>query len=436
MQAFGAVLDGPKPEDIKNLAQHALTPLIHLMEDPSPSVRDSVAWVLGSVCDQHSSAITGPPSYVRQVTECLLKGLEMEPLVANNVCWALGPLIEAVYDFAMNTSESSVKQFELSAVEFEIIVSKVLATAERPDATQQNLRAASYEAVMQIMQYVPENCAPTLLKVVDTIIGKLQASLAQTAAVAAHGRDAVVTLAETQSLMCGVLTKCIQNMDSPAMQEEIKQRAPTVMELVLGMFQTATGTEQPVQEDALMCVSAMAETIGADFAVFLEHVKPFILAGIQNVQEYECCIICVGLIGDAARAVAGGILPYCDEYMMVLLQTLGEPNVNQTVKPHILSCFSDIALAIGEHFVKYFDASMESLKHASILAATDVHDQDYDDIDHMNELREGVLEAYIGIVSALKGASPASDTTVSLHLAPGSRVPDRCTVISTVCLRR
>lgn len=409
--------------------------LIHLMEDPTPCVRDSVAWVLGSVCDQNPSTITGPPSFVRQVTECLVKGLEMEPRVANNVCWALGPLIEAVYNYAMNMSASAVRSFELTPAEFEMIVSKVLATAERPDATQRNLRAVAYEALMQIMQYVPENCTPSLLKVVDTIIGKLQASLVQTAAVAAHGRDAVVTLAETQSLMCAVLAKCVQKRDSIVMKEEIKQRAPTVMELIFGILQAANGAEQSVQEDALMCVAAMAETIGADFAVFLERVKPFILARIQNVQEYECCIICVGLVGDASRACGVDILPHCDEYMKALLQTLGKPNVNQTVKPHILSCFSDIALAIGEHFMKYFDAAMESLKHESILAATDVHDQDYDNIDQMNELREGVLEAYIGIVSALGRASASSDTKVSLHLVPGTRVPSFCTVIIAACLR-
>lgn len=219
------------------------------------AVRESVAFAFDLVCDRHPRALTSPPSFTRQVTECLVKGLEAEPLVAKRVCEALASMVTAVYDAAKGAG-SEVKSFELSPVEFELVVTKVLDTSKRPDAVQRKLGTASYDAVGQMMRCVPEECSATLLKVVDTLIERLQAAAVRSRAVAAQDRHAV-ELAETQMLeVIDTLSSCIENteiMGSPGMEVEIQQRAPTVIPIILRLMEHQNEGACVVTQKELPC---------------------------------------------------------------------------------------------------------------------------------------------------------------------------------------
>jgi importin subunit beta-1 len=110
-----------------------------------------------------------------------------------------------------------------------------------------------------------------------------------------------------------------------------------------------------VKVDVLILVSE------AGFSRYLESFKPFLIAGLQNHEEHQMCSIAIGLVGDISRALNEGVAPYCDEIMTYLLQHLQNPSVHRTIKPAVLSCFGDIALAIGGHFETYLQATMTTL---------------------------------------------------------------------------
>jgi importin subunit beta-1 len=80
----------------------------------------------------------------------------------------------------------------------------------------------------------------------------------------------------------------------------------------------------------------------------------------------------VGVVGDISRALNNKILPYCDEIVSILLQDLQNPLLNRNVKPPILSCFGDIALAIGGEFVKYLSVVTTVLQQASTTTVDQV----------------------------------------------------------------
>ena len=96
--------------------------------------------------------------------------------------------------------------------------------------------------------------------------------------------------------------------------------------------------------------------------------------------------------------MANRVLQWSDEIMEVLLTNLGDNSVHRSVKPQILSVFGDMALATGPEFRKYLDHILQALMQAS---QAQVDRSDPDMLDYLNELREGCLEAYTGIIQGV-----------------------------------
>lgn len=57
---------------------------------------------------------------------------------------------------------------------FEPIVQKLLETTDRQDAAQANLRAAAYEALMEMVKNSPRDCYLTVQKTTMVILERLQ----------------------------------------------------------------------------------------------------------------------------------------------------------------------------------------------------------------------------------------------------------------------
>lgn len=154
-----------------------------------------------------------------------------------------------------------------------------------------------------------------------------------------------------------------------------------------------------------MTVSTLVEVLGEGFLKYLDAFKPFLLIGLKNINEYQVCHASVGLVGDICRALGNKVSAFSDEVMEVLMTNLSDNSVHRTIKPQILSVFGDMALAIGPEYVKYLDLVMTTLMQAS---QCQVDRSDFEMLDYLNELREGCLEAYTGIIQGLKGESTGS----------------------------
>ena len=75
----------------------------------------------------------------------------------------------------------------------------------------------------------------------------------------------------------------------------------------------------------------------------------------------------VGIIGDISRALGEQSVQYANPFMTVLLENLQSDVLNRNVKISILSCFGDIALAIGPAFEPYFETTMGVLRQAGAV---------------------------------------------------------------------
>lgn len=404
VMAFGSILGGLENSTLKPLVEQAMPTLIELMYDTSVVVRDTAAWTFGRICEIIPEAALNS-SFLKPLLESLVTGLKAEPRVAANVCWAFTGLAEAAYEAADVNEETNVPDTYCLSQYFDFIIQQLLETTDRLDGAQANLRPSAYEAVMEMIKFSPKDCYVTVQKTTMVILERLQQVLQMESHIVNHGDRSQYN--DLQSLLCGTLQSVLRKVtpdDAPKISDAI-------MTALLSMFSSNSCKSDGVQEDALMAVSTLVEVLGENFLKYMDAFKPFLYIGLKNHQEYQVCGTAVGLAGDIFRALKLKALPYCDEIMSLLMEILGDSTVHRSVKPQILSVFGDIALGIGPVVKKYLDVMIATLGQAS---QAQVDRNDYDMIDYLNELRESVLDAYTGMVQALKGDGPVPNPEVML----------------------
>lgn len=404
LMAFGSILGGLDNSALKPLVEQAMPTLIELMYDNSVIVRDTAAWTFGRICEIIPEvAIT--ETYLKPLLESLVTGLKAEARVAANVCWAFTGLVEAAYEAAEVNEETGQPDTYCLSQYFEFIVQRLLETTDRPDGAQANLRPAAYEALMEMVKNSPKDCYVTVQKTTMVILERLQQVLQMESHIASHSDRSQYN--DLQSLLCGTLQSVLRKVTP----EDAPKISDAIMTALLSMFSSNSCKNGGVQEDALMAVSTLVEVLGENFLKYMDAFKQFLYIGLRNHQEYQVCATAVGLTGDIFRALKLKTLPYCDEIMMILLENLSDNSVHRTVKPQILSVFGDIVLSIGLEFKKYLEVVLSTLAQAS---QAQVDRTDFDMIDYLNDLREGVLDAYTGIIQGLKGDGPTPHPDVML----------------------
>ncbi|XP_021959205.1 importin subunit beta-1 isoform X2 [Folsomia candida] len=415
VMAFGCIMEGPDPTSMKPLAEDALPTLISLMSDENVVVRDTTAWALGRICEVVSDAAL-TASHLPPLLTALVAALQAEPRVAANACWALSSLAEAAYETSLENRVDDSKDpdtYLLSSF-FRPIVEKLLATTDRADGGQANLRPAAYEALMEMIKNSPRDCYETVQHTTLVILERLRTVLVMENH--ANGGDRT-QYNELQSSLCATLQIVLRKV-SP---QDAPKISDAVMNALLQMLSGPGGRSGGVQEDALMAISTLTEVMGEGFIKYMDSFQPFLITGLQNVSESAVCSAAVGVSGDICRSLGNKALPYCDDIMTLLLQNLGNANVQRSVKPQILSVLGDVALAIGPEFKKYLEVVLQTLMQAS---QAQVDRTDYEMVDYLCELREGVLEAYTGIIQGLRG-----DAACSVN--PGGAVTPDLTLIES-----
>lgn len=381
--AFGAILEGPKGY-LPGLITQALPVLLNHMKDSVVYVQDTTAWTIGRVCQLHPHTVGG---FLTQVIQVLAESLGDSPRVASNVCWAL-------HNLAVSYEDDSDKQTSALSPFYQIVLQKLMVTTERDDVDESNLRASAYEAINVFIQCGAKDTHPITVAALPHFIDRLEKTF-QMQIVSADDKE---EQNELQSLLCGVLQVITQKIGSA-----VGPWADKLMTLYLQVF-SFSAKAASVHEEALMAVGAIANAVEENFEKYMPHFRQFLSLGLKNYEEHQVCSVAVGVVGDIARALNAKLLPYCDEIVTLLLQNLQNPHLNRNVKPPILSCFGDVALAISGEFVKYLQVVMGMLQQASTAT---VDTNDYDLVDYLNQLREGIFEAYTGIIQGLRSDNAA-----------------------------
>lgn len=388
VMAFGSILEGPEPEMLKPLVGQALGILTSMMTDPVLQVKDTTAWTLGRISDLVVGAIN-LESQLPAMVQALLAGLNDNPRIISNCCWALMNLSEQLG----STDESTTSRM---SPYYEQCFASLMRVAESP-TNENNSRTSAYEALSTMVAHSSQDVLPLVSNLTNVILDRVQSSGRMRSQIIST--EDKLQFEELQSNLLSVLTSIIRRCGS-----DIRPVSDRIMTILLELEQSQP-KQSVVHEDIFLAIGALCAAVDAHFGLYLDSFAPFLYSALSNPQEHVMCGIAIGLIGDVSRALGDKILPYCDNFMSQLLQNLQSPALERAVKPAILSCFGDIALAINDNFAKYLDVVMGFLSQASGVSYT--AESGYDQIDYVNGLREGIVEAYVGIVQALKGSPSA-----------------------------
>ena len=254
VMAFGSIIEGPSVDKLKPIIEQAIGMFIQLLSDSSVNVRDTATWTIGRICETVPEAVINATT-LEPLLEGLVIGLVAEPRVATNACWALSSIAVAAMDLArpVYDEDATPDTYSLSKY-FEPIVEKLLATTERADGNQNNLRSSAYEALMEMIKNSPKDCYTTVQKTTIVILGRLENVIQLENSIQnSSDRRQVFDL---QSLLCATLQSVLRKVTP----EDAPQISDHIMNALLHMLsQNATSKASSVQEDAFLAVSTLID---------------------------------------------------------------------------------------------------------------------------------------------------------------------------------
>ena len=385
--AFGCILDGPKEAIIRELVSKAFPVILENMRDSNELVKDTASWTVGRICQLHPETTT---ELLDRLIVAFLAGLKDVPSVSSNVCWAVHNLANA-----LPTEDDSTNALSKY---FTPLMHSLLAVTGRPDIEKHNLLSSAYEAINALITSAAQDMYPVIQQLIPVLLMQLEQTLVNTALTGSEREKQN----EVQALLCGACQTIIQKLQQPV----IVSHADTFMALFIKVLESKNAT---VHEEALMAIGALANRVQEQFDKYIAALTPFLFTGLRNEKEYKVCTVAVGLVGDISRALDAKFIPLSDEVMKVLLQHLQSRSIERSVKPHIISCLGDIALAVGSYFSRYLPYVFRMLIPASQLRFDAASSTNYDDVDYLDDLRESILESWTGILQGLAGDGKQDD---------------------------
>ncbi|KAK2197063.1 bifunctional Armadillo-like helical/Armadillo-type fold/Importin-beta [Babesia duncani] len=375
--AYGYIMEGPDSDTLKMMVYESFDNLCNVLRDTSVAVQDTAAWTIGRIASFHTDVILShlgsldePESNLSKI----LAALFLPARVAVNVCWIF-------HELAENLSSSERGILILDAI-FPRVCDALVSRTRAPDVNQRNLFCSAYSALCSLCANVSVACKPQLFSMLEHFVSMLASLVAE---------DLYSLEARTQQdTICGVIQILLTRLDVAPNAQGLWQILVEILSVELS-------------EDALLTVSALINIAGAsEFTRHLPKLCEITIAGLQRPELTGSCKIAVELTSDIARVMEGLIVPHINPIMDLLIRNLADDTGPRQLKPPIVTALGDVAMAIGGHYAPYIDRTLALLFQAIAprFESGPVDDDEW--IMYINDLREGVLCAFTGIVYGLK----------------------------------
>eukprot|EP01027_Heterolobosea_sp_BB2_P019323 GEZU01027132.1.p1 GENE.GEZU01027132.1~~GEZU01027132.1.p1 ORF type:complete len:640 (+),score=119.03 GEZU01027132.1:713-2632(+) len=377
----GGIVDGPDCDQFSTLLHNIIPVLIQkTIGDEHPAVVDSATWSLGSIAKYGKNFLLA--THLRPLIEAMIRLLDNDnPRTAANAAWT-------IHNLAENVDEDDPTDYVAGGLDsfFGTLTTKLFEVTKRwdPDA---NLHAHAFEALSSLIRVAGSNTdrkemLPRLLKEVGGVTGS-------------------VGLYTDSNERCTGLLSCVHAL-VVKLKEASAHHADEIMQICLPMLQKdgveAEEAFNELKSEVLLLIGAVASVLKGDFEKYLAALMPLVIKAL-TIKDKLVMEPALGLVADTCRSVTKKILPFCDEIMTRILESLQDPTVPSDMKPVSISCCGDIALAIGGDFQKYLPVVATMLLQAVQAVET---------TPDLDPLRESIAEAFSGIIQGLSADNAAN----------------------------
>ncbi|XP_048552249.1 importin subunit beta-1-like [Triticum urartu] len=417
ISVLGAILEGPSIEKLAPVVGL----LIDKMEDPHMEIRGTATCTLRQVFELlHSPALDKrfftTEDFPRIMAALSKRGKDV-PEVSKEVCEAIyfhargyDVPISSEVDHSKKKISSELSPF-LSGV-----INAILSASELDKKTPFGLpaSASAYGALIEIVRVSNIWDFEAVIAIMD-LMPRIMRRLNTALDAKAISSDDKTNRQNLQALLCDVLHAIIEKLGNSLHADKVRESAQSML---LQFCRVLTCDCSTARDKAALAIGALARAVGPKF---LDHMPIF--CQYYSVKLFSP--IYLEVIGTIFHVLGDEILPCCDDMMDVLYEGLSKPKL----KPQILACFGEIALAIGKHFEEYhLQAVRKKLKEAANPRYY-ANVSDEDKVDYGNQLREGICKAYSGILRGIKdqksGLKVAADLVEFIEAV--SEDESRCT---------
>ena len=416
VSAFGAIMEGPDEKVLDPLVKQALPVLIGMMNDESVQVKDSAAYALGRICEAVSESID-PREHLQPLITALFGGLTAHPKMASSCCWALMNLADRFAGDPGCQTNALSQHFQAS-------VQHLLQVTEQTQDNQ--LRTAAYEVLNAFVTNAANDSVQMVASLSEIVIDRLEKTIPMQAQIVSV--EDRLTLEEIQTSLTSVIMAIIQRLE-----KEIVPQADRIMQLLLNLLNTLNA-KSSVPDTIFAAIGALANALEGDFEKYMQPFSPYLVNALNNQDEPQLCAMAIGLVSDITRALESKVRPFCDTFMNSLLNNLRVSNaiiyhyrcqmmavaaraddrqsttLGNQFKPAILQCFGDIAQAIGGEFESYLSVVAQVLQQAAGISVQSENSANFEMLDYIVSLREGIMDAWGGIVMALRAGNKGKPT--------------------------
>lgn len=400
--AIGVILEVPCTEKLAPVVDL----LMDMMGDSNMEVRGTALFTLGRLFELLHSPALGKRFFTGEnfsrIMAVLSKSGKDVPEVSEEVCGAIYLLARGYQPISSEVAHSKRKiSSELSPFLSDVI-SVLLSASELDKVNPFRLpaSASAYKAlneVVRVSNIYDYEASRAIVVLMPRIMRRLNTALDAKAT----SSDNKSNKYKLQALLCDTLCVIILKLGNSSLlaEDTVKESAKFVLLLFCRVLTCDCST---AHDKAALAIGALARVIGSKF---VDHMYLF----LQYFDVKLLSPIYLQVIGDIFRVLGHEILPFCDYMMVVLYKGLSK----RTLKPHILACFGEIALAMGTDFEEYLQPVMKKLKAAANPKYyANVFDEDK--VEYGNQLRQGIFKAYSGILKGIK--DPKCGFKVAVHL--------------------
>ncbi|CEP08957.1 hypothetical protein [Parasitella parasitica] len=379
--AFGSILDGPSRVKMKLLVDQILPTIVDCMKHPNAHIRLAASWTLVEIIKE-SSQVLEEPDTLHNVISAVIFGLrDANQRISHNACLAI---IHCAEDTRL--SHNTTKTFDLQDDTF---------------------MATIYEAISTIIKHCKDDCMKVVQHVLESVISRLE--ILYSAETNIPPTFSIKDVIPLQSSLLGVLLSCVHRL-----ADKVSVYASHIMELsfsILSLLQNEYNTSMGVLlEDIYLVCSAMIVALGPQFHCYVDKLIPYISNimdsnSIHN-HDHHHCLIGVGIISDLSYALPNTIKTHGALFLELLLNTLKNERLHKDIKPATISCFGDVALALGSDVLPYINVIMMILQQAG-NAQPDRNDKEM--VNHVDAIRVSTIEAFVGMLQGLSQESFTRD---------------------------